>query len=73
MMLHNNNADNHVNLVPGEGEFNVVSSGENELTWTVANSTEFMNVGENVYDISVQSDGVWYFYENVIALNVTAS
>lgn len=73
MMLHNTNADDHVNLVPGEGEFNVVSSGENELTWTVTNSTEIMNIGENVYDISVQSDGVWYFYENVIALNVTAS
>ncbi len=73
MMLHNNNADNHVNLVPGEGEFNVVSSGENELTWTVTNSTEIMNIGENVYDISVQSDGIWYYYENVIALNVTAS
>ena len=73
MMLHNTNADNHVNLVPGEGEFNVVSSGENELTWTVTNSTDIMNIGENVYDMSVQSDGVWYFYENVIALNVTVS
>ena len=73
MMLHNTNADDHVNLVPGEGEFNVVSSGENELTWTVTNNSEVMNLGENVYDLSVQSDGVWYFYENVIALNVTAS
>ncbi len=73
MMLHNTNADDHVNLVPGEGEFNVVSSGENELTWTVTNNSDIMNLGENVYDLSVQSDGVWYFYENVIALNVTVS
>ncbi len=73
MMLHNTNADDHVNLVPGEGTFNVEASGENELTWTVTNNSEVMNPGENVYDLSVQSDGVWYFYENVIALNVTVS
>ena len=73
MMLHNVNADDHVNLVPGEGDFNVEVSGENELTWTVTNYSDIMNIGENVYDISVQSNGVWYFYENVIAVNVTVT
>lgn len=71
MMLHNLYSGDHVNLVPGEGDFNVVASGENELTWTATFLTEETYVGLNTFDISVRSGGIWYYYENVVAVNVT--
>lgn len=73
MMLHNVYVGDNVNLVPGEGDFDVVESGENELTWTAAFYTDEPNIGENIFDISVKSGDVWYYYENVIAVTVSIS
>ncbi len=73
MGLHGTHSGDHINISPDEESVHVAASGENEKTWTVTYYTYGLNDGENTYDMSVQSDGVWYFYENVIALNVTAS
>lgn len=69
--LYNKRTEHTMVLIPNEIYVHSVVPDGNNLVWEIGFYPNAPDVGENIYDISVKSNDVWYSYTNVIAIRVT--